>query len=174
MTLQQIPPGRYEQNIRVDDEQFKVNDEGNDTLAVDNGQLDSVFKLTEKIKLRNILDDEPIKAETRGLKWSNKTLNISMTFLLIQFTNLQVRGNSISGSFIRSINSDMLLLIEQMQCHLLPGWQAEYVAKRHQNILTSVQTKDCLIYSGCMRTINAIASDDYWHRVTPSEMQPHI
>ena len=190
MPLDHSPPGGHGWKGLNDEAVPMVTDQKGDLPMEDENVLDS-DRLPEKKEVDNAVRSKLIKCKPVNSTLNNVTMEISLTSLLVQFANVKVRGDFVNGAFSRSINPDLLPLIDQVKCHLIPRWQAgglegnrvrsEQAANHFVKLCTySVDTfktsekpAECLAYNEWMRTFEAIADDRYWHQVVPSERCIH-
>ena len=174
-----ILPSEEEKTMKIDDDfqsQFDIR-----RCRVDNKP--GMPPNTSNVETRRANDDE-IPLERGDL------LHISCTSLLLQFSNVKVRADLINGRFGRHINPDILPLLDEIKCMLMPRWQSggfsgnkvrsSQAAVHFKKLMSrdpgifQTSSNGSLTYSEWMDTLESIANDRYWNQTPVSERCTHI
>lgn len=118
---------------------------------------------------------------------------VSIQSLLVQFSHSKVRADFVNQCFGCNINPKLLPRIDNLRWLLLPRWQSgslattnvrSQAASYHWNhlirqsdelFLTDTDAmEECLTYKEWFSTLEAVASDRYWTRVSPENRCTHI
>ena len=155
------------------------------------------FQLSNELVMEDVRNcsDYPT-TETKVLTDTNVQENDAMVLaissLLQQFSHVNVRGDFVHGKSSMNLNPDLLPMIDQLRCILIPRWGSgglSYNLPRnreafmHYKLLIS-RSQDpfhlsntdrrALTYDEWMKTLQMIGSDRYWQTTKPSERCTHL
>ena len=159
---------------------LKRDDTNNDTKTITLTKDNSMG--TEAILTTAAEDDTDYNAEKM----------IALSSLLQQFVSVKVRGDLLSGQFGPSVNPDILHMIDEIRCILMPRWQAGGIAANmprssqalnHFKKLVSNSSElfwipntpsKVMTYEEWMSLLDLIGKNGYWSRVAPADRCTHL
>ena len=117
-------------------------------------------------------------------------LKVNIISLLMQLKSPKVRGDIINGAFQAGVDPNMLQVLDQVRWCIVPRWQSvgftsnksraklavEYMENliNRSDVLVPMASSFEVTYAEIMSTLDLLATDQYWEKVSPGERCAHL